>query len=194
MRVIPRVIFPSFGIMKKIILLCSLVVLGTAAAVSNHYLSEEVAKPATVNVPDNLYTDGNVGTPYDFEPFHEDGEEFWTIINNSGCPVNYRQWFSGHDNSGGLLSSNFSAGVLGSTMGSSTVLTYGDVRGLFPGVTVSTINYAIFEFNIPPSAVWAPIGVGSHDVNTGLPSPCNCINITMNPSTRTVVISRGFSC
>ncbi|MBI1222014.1 MAG: hypothetical protein GC180_05365 [Bacteroidetes bacterium] len=155
-------------------------VLGTGAVISKRSDQSNLVKPKTVNVPINMYTDGNVGNPpYDF-PAHTDEETFWTIINNSGCPINYRQWFDGADLALNPLGPKYIAGTLGSSIGSSVIYTYGNVRSLWMPNTIQNIQYAIFDFNVPPSTTWATIGMGTHDVKTGFTGGCDCMKAPMS--------------
>jgi hypothetical protein len=171
--------------MKKIILICSLLVLGTGVTLSTQFSDHDDLKPTEVNVPDNLYTEGKWPDPLDVEPF-KDEEEFWTIVNNTQCAILYRQWFDGQSTALLPLGPTYHFNTV--SAGGTNVISFGDLRSKYPSATVKFIEYSAFEFTISGMPSWISHGLGTSNYPTGLQPPCDCVKITQNSATRTVTI------
>lgn len=177
--------------MKSKILLCLILTLGVGAAISKNSaaLNALVLTGGGVG-PDNLYTDGKMGTPYDLAPEYDNSVVAWTITNNTGCFLEYDLWVDGPVNGGPTLGGpkkikNF----LSSAIGSFDSHNYGDFRALFSPDILNFINYTALTIYLNGSSMGVSVGEGSHRVDTGEGLPCTCVIVVINSASRTITIN-----
>jgi hypothetical protein len=169
--------------MKKIITLFALLVAITTLSMTT--------KKMTPNIPFYHETLGEI-PPIDVLP--DVSPTVWTIINNSTCNLFQIEVFVTTEGDPTVFSNN---GTPINVLPSSQFQLSGDfVRNISgksssEGFTITNISFRLglgsgYEFDVYPG--------DSKTISTGLPSPCDCIHVSVNPTTRTLIISNGVGC
>jgi hypothetical protein len=172
--------------MKKIITIFALV-----AAFTTLSMTTKSTKVMTPNIPIYHETLGEI-PPIDILPNFS--PTVWTIINNSNCDLFAIEVFVTLEEDPTVYS-NFGNAI--SVMPSSQFQVSGNfVRGFTgksfsEGFTITNISFRLglgsgYAFDVYPG--------DSKTISTGLPSPCDCIHVTVDATSKTLIISNGVGC
>ncbi len=149
--------------------------LGAIATQSFNVSNHADMKPLIPNVPFNMYTEGEIPTPWGF-PGHDGNEALLTIINNTNCKINLSQWMVGTSTSGLSLGEFYIDRLV--LPGSTEIITFQQVKDLHVGITVLQITNSVARFHVDG---WpASIDHGVTRIMYNGPGDCQCVLVTFD--------------
>lgn len=138
----------------------------------------------TINIPAEHGTLGTLDPLIVVDP--EVDEDFWTIINESNCDLDFVLWVT-------INNTTFNLGVVNVPANSNVTIPTSQIFSfLSPPYNSETVTN--FSFNILQQGGSTQIGVGYPGTNSRVSNPnieggCNCVHVNCNQSTRTIIIS-----
>jgi len=148
--------------------------LGVISTHSFNVSSHFDVKPLIPNVPFNMYTEGEIPTPWGF-PGHANEEVLLTIINNTACTITLNQWVAGLTTLGTSFD-EFSIPVV--VMPGTSTITYEMVRSRLPGFEILSITNSVARFHVDgwPNS----IDHGVTRIKYNGPGTCACVLVTFD--------------